>query len=279
MRNFSRSSSSENSSVLPSYDQPSSARKLSSAGGQVAEIPVLRHRRRAVALRQPAAVGAEDHRDMREPRRRPAERGVQQQLSRRVRDVVVAADHVGDLHQVIVDDAREVVGRQPIRAQHDEVVEHLVLERDAAAYDVLPRGLSRGAIEREADRVGAPLVLVRAPAGGVERAAATVVAWRLAALGHARAALLELLRRAEARIAAAGRQQFVRVAAGSVRGARTGSTARGVRRRPGPRPTRDRASACCRGSPPPTRRSNGRRRCPRCAGRTCRRSPRACSQL
>ena len=47
----------------------------------------------------------------------------------------------------------------------------------------------------------------------------------------------------------------------------------------GPRPSRGRASAACPGSRRPTPRGCGRRRCPRCGARTCRRACRANSQL
>ena len=45
-----------------------------------------------------ALVGAQDHRDVGEDRQRVAERLVAEDLLRRVREVVVAADDVGDLH-------------------------------------------------------------------------------------------------------------------------------------------------------------------------------------
>ena len=68
-------------------------------------------------LAQPLLVGPEDQRHVRELRHRRAERLVQQHLLRRVRDVIVAADHVGDRHVDVVDDDREVVGRVAVGAQ------------------------------------------------------------------------------------------------------------------------------------------------------------------
>ena len=50
-------------------------------------------------------------------RRRRAERLEQEHVLRRVRDVIVASNHVRDLHLHIVDDDREVVGGVAVRAE------------------------------------------------------------------------------------------------------------------------------------------------------------------
>ena len=63
--------------------------------------------------------------------------------------MVVAADHVGDAHVVIVDHHRQHVGRRAVGAQQDQVVELGVLDRDLAldrsSITVSP---SRGALRR-----------------------------------------------------------------------------------------------------------------------------------
>ena len=74
-----------------------------------------------MALRQLRVIGPEHHRDMTEERRLPADRLVEQQLPRRVRDVIFAANHMADLHQRIVNDNREVVGRDPVGPDEDEI--------------------------------------------------------------------------------------------------------------------------------------------------------------
>ena len=100
------------------------------ASEQIAEPLVLRHRRRAVALAEPLLVGAENQRDVRELGRRLAERAPEQDVLWRIRDVIVAADDVRDLHIEIVGDDRQVIRRQPVRSKDDEVLDLRVVELD-----------------------------------------------------------------------------------------------------------------------------------------------------
>ena len=66
---------------------------------------------------------------MRELRRREAERLIQQDLPRRIRDVILAADHVRDLHQRIVDDDGEVVGGAAVGADDHRIADDVGVER------------------------------------------------------------------------------------------------------------------------------------------------------
>ena len=91
--------------------------------GQDPLVPERLDRGRPVALGQALPVRPEDHRDVGEHRQRVAERLVAEDLLRRVREVVVAADHVGDLHRDVVHDHAEVVGRRAVGAHEDPVVE------------------------------------------------------------------------------------------------------------------------------------------------------------
>ena len=74
---------------------------------------------------------------MRVQRRLDAERAQHVDLARRVVDVVVAADHVRDLHVVVVDDDAEVVGGRAVGARDDQVVELAAVERDRAVHHVV----------------------------------------------------------------------------------------------------------------------------------------------
>ncbi len=56
--------------------------------------------------------------------------------------MVDAADDVGDLHVVVVDDDGEIVGRVAVAAEDDEVVEILVVEYDAALHAIVDDGLA-----------------------------------------------------------------------------------------------------------------------------------------
>ena len=77
----------------------------------------------AVALREPLAVGAEDERQVGEHRRRGRERTVHQNLLWRVRQMIGAADHVGDAKVEVVGDHAEVVSGISVRAQQDKVLD------------------------------------------------------------------------------------------------------------------------------------------------------------
>ena len=56
--------------------------------------------------------------------------------------MVVAADHVGDAHVVVVDHHGQHVGRRAVGAQQDHVVELGVLDRDLALHGILDHRLA-----------------------------------------------------------------------------------------------------------------------------------------
>ncbi len=109
---------------------------------QVAERTVGLDPQRAVALGQLRAVGPVDERNVRHARNVPAKRIVDLLLARGVDQVVVAPDHMGDAHVVVVDHHRQHVGRIAVAAQQHEVVEVLVLPDHAALDLVLDHGLA-----------------------------------------------------------------------------------------------------------------------------------------
>ena len=76
----------------------------------------------------------------------PAHRADDRELAEGVVEMVVAADHVGHAHVVVVDHHRQHVGRAPVRAEQDEIVELYVLNRDPALDLVVDRrfALARG---------------------------------------------------------------------------------------------------------------------------------------
>ena len=105
--------------------------------GQVAVFFVLHHADRAVALGQARAVITEDHRQVRKLRHIPAHRLVQVDLTRGVVDVVIAADHLGDAHVVIVHHHGQVVGRRAVGAADDQIVQLVVGYADLALHQIL----------------------------------------------------------------------------------------------------------------------------------------------
>src|SRR5919106_935738 len=123
----------------------------------VAVAAELLHGDGAVPLRELAPVHAEDVRHVRVRRRVGAQGLEEEDLLRRVRDVVLAADDVRDAGIGVVHRRGEVVRRRPVAPEEDEVLDALVRHLDPAFHDVVPgrRAFVRRA---QADRA---LVLVR----------------------------------------------------------------------------------------------------------------------
>ncbi len=125
---------------------------------------------------------------MREGRRRETERLVQQDLARRVGDVVFAPHHVRHFHQRIVDHDREVVGGRAVGPDDDRVADDVGLEPDVAAHgvgedDVALLGHAkpnRGAFAGRDARRG---LFARQPAAGAGVARRPAVRERVLALG------------------------------------------------------------------------------------------------
>src|SRR4029079_1560819 len=84
-----------------------------------------------------------DQRDMRHHRHLPSEGLVDLRLPRRIVEVVVTANDMGDTHIMIIDHDREHVGRGAVRAQQDKVIEICVLPDHAALDLVFDHRLSR----------------------------------------------------------------------------------------------------------------------------------------
>ncbi len=80
-----------------------------------------------------------DQRDVRIDRLGPAHRLVDGQLAESVVEVIVAADHMGHTHVMIVDDHRQHIGRRAIRTQQDQIVQLGILHGHAALHPVLDR--------------------------------------------------------------------------------------------------------------------------------------------
>ena len=182
--------------------------------GQVAQFAVLLDPDRAVPLRQLRPVGPVDQRDMAEFGHLPVERAVDLGLAKGVVEVVVAADHVGDRHVVIVDHDRQIIGRRAVGAQEDQIVEFGVRHRDLALHEVPDRCFSFLRCF-EADHRGDPLRRL----GRIAVAPGPVVAHRAFFGAGFVAHRLEFGRRTIAVIGAAGGEQLAG-AFGVARGAR-----------------------------------------------------------
>ena len=174
--------------------------------GQVAELAVVADGGRTVPFAQLAAVRAEHHGVMREPRHGAAEGFEEQLLASAVGEVVVAADHVGDAHLAVVDDGCEVVAGHAVGAHDDRVAEGAGADGDGSADQVVDDDVSRGNQEahgRRLARLKPPPHLLRR-----QREAAAVVARRPPRRQRLAAQLLEALLRAEAAVGEAGLEQL-----------------------------------------------------------------------
>ena len=146
---------------LPVRRPAEQGEEVHQSGSDVALPAELVHGHRAVPLGELLAVLAEHVRHVRVDRRLGAECAQDDELLRRVRDVVVAADHVGDPVEPVVDGVGEVVGRAAVRAHEHEVLELVRRELDRPLDSVLP---ADRALVGHADPDRA-LILVRRPLG------------------------------------------------------------------------------------------------------------------
>jgi len=108
--------------------------------GQVALAPKLVDTDRAVPFRELLAVGPEHVSDVGVDGNLGAERLQHADLLGRVGDVIVAADDVRDAVEPVVERRGEVVGRAPVGAQDDEILQLLTRDFDRAAHRVVPAG-------------------------------------------------------------------------------------------------------------------------------------------
>ena len=166
--------------------------------------------RRAVTLRERRVIGAKHERQMREARRRPAECLVQQHLARRVRDVILAADHVRDSHQRVVDDDREVVRGRAVRPQQYRIADDVRRDRHRAPHGVVETDISM-VRDAEADDRALAGLQARARRRGFDPATSAHVARRLTGRERGLSIGLELFLAAETVVGAAVAEQSIGV--------------------------------------------------------------------
>ena len=183
-------------------ERPAEQRQVVDEGvGQITGVAVLLHRGSAVALGEFFAVGTQDHGDVGECGHGRAEGLVDHDLARRVGQMVVAADDVGNLHHGVIDDSREVIRGRAVGAEDDEVVELLGVEGHLAVDGVVDDDVATVRGHLDAQDVGLAGLDATTCLLGIEIAAAALVALEgvLALLGGL-AVGVELLLGAEAGI-------------------------------------------------------------------------------
>ena len=184
---------------------PAQARQVVHQGlGQVAQLLVLHHRERAVALGQLGLVRPQDHGHVAELGHVPAKGLIQQYLAWGVGHVVVAAQHAGHAHGVVVHHHGEVVRGRAVAAAQDHVVQFGVLHC-CGAFDHVVKGRDPVLRSLETDHA--------ARAGSKAQLAAAAIVLGFFTLGPGLFAHgLHLVRGALAPVGAARSQQLVDVA-------------------------------------------------------------------
>ncbi len=139
--------------------------------------------------------------------RRPAQRLVQQVVLRGGGQILVAAHHVGDAHQVVVDHVGEVVGGQAVRLDQHVVVQRVAVHLHVAVDHVVEARLALGG-DVLADDPGLARVQLRLDLLPGQVQAVLVVLEGLALLLGRLAAGVQALLGAEAVIGVAGFHQL-----------------------------------------------------------------------
>ena len=174
---------------------------------QKPQVLIIAHGRRAMTLRQFLAVGTMNHRHVTELRHIGVQRAIQQDLLRRIRDVIVAAHHERNAHRDVVTHHGHVVHGRTVGTEDDEVLDVLVREGDALVHQIMPLGIAVGHLEADRVRLVARQLLRRL--GVAQQRRVPVESVRLAAGLGLVAQPLGLRRRREIAIGRATVEQTV----------------------------------------------------------------------
>ncbi|OPZ92429.1 MAG: hypothetical protein BWY73_00809 [candidate division TA06 bacterium ADurb.Bin417] len=149
-----------------------------------------------MTLGEALPVRAERHGHVGETGRFPVEGLEEQDVARRVGNVVLAPDHVADFHVDVVEDHRQVKRREPVRFHDDQVTHQAGVEGDIAPDQVKK---SQAPVRYpETDRGTPSLPLVGGLLGGRQLPAAVVITGTLLPAGLLPAHPLQLLEAAVA---------------------------------------------------------------------------------
>ena len=208
--NASTISAIEKMSRSSAIDQPEQREVVREALGEEAAVAVDVEVGLRVALGQLLVALAGDVGQVPEPRgaRGDAdvgERRVERELTRGRGQEVLAAEHVGDLHERVVDRVDERVERRPVAADQHEVGHRAGAEADLAAHEVVPDEVLVGHPQPE-DRQ--PALVAEGRLLGVGEEAVVVVVAELGVLAGGPAAGVDLLVGRERLVGVPGRDQL-----------------------------------------------------------------------
>ena len=94
--------------------------------GQKALLAEIQHRNRTMSFGELGAIRAMDQRHMGEMRAVPAHRVIDHALAESIGQMVIAADHMGDAHIMIIHHHGMQIGGRAIAAQDDHVIQFAI---------------------------------------------------------------------------------------------------------------------------------------------------------
>ena len=99
-------------------------------------------------------------------------------MFRRRRNPFLAAHHMGDTHQMVIDDIGEMIGRQAVRFHQHLHIDDGIFELDLAAQRILNNALALGR-DFHADDMAYAVGITLRTVGIGQRKTRTVIFWRL----------------------------------------------------------------------------------------------------
>ena len=170
--------------------------------GQKTLLTKIQYRNRTVTLGKLGAIRAMDQRHMGEIRPVPAHRVIDHALAESIGQVIIAADHMGDAHIVIIHHNGVQIGGRAVTPQDDHVIQFAIGDAHFALHQIRHNGFT---FKRRFDSDGEWLA-------GLFRARFTipptaVIPWRATFRRSAFAHFGQFFRRRPAAIGLAHRQQ------------------------------------------------------------------------
>ena len=158
---------------------------------QIAVVAELQNGCRSVPLAQFRAVGPKDDRQVNEVRHVVPQRLVEHLVARRARQPLLRSHHVRYLHRMVVHYVRQVIRREAVRLQQNEIVEQRYVERNRPAHEIIDgAGAFEGRLEAHHGVEILSLGLLRLDRIATAAVVAGAVAFRLLLAPHVVDALL-----------------------------------------------------------------------------------------
>jgi hypothetical protein len=90
-----------------------------------------------MAFAQWRTIRAEDERMMGKGRRLPTESLVEEDLTGGIGKMIISSNHMGDVHQIVIDDASEIVSCHSVRPDNDKIADSFRIEGHSPMHKVI----------------------------------------------------------------------------------------------------------------------------------------------